>query len=169
MSDDKGFWREINKARYKSAGPLKTNVVNIYVYGDKDKTIELFRIGLVNHYNVHKPYLENCDICVNILKPQDFMKFQTKIEKNPDIKFERVYEWIEKINNYKNWLEQIYKPKYRNMDYFFYQVYLWVKGDIDLFSLYSGAYAEIIYTESYDENYDDVSIEKKIIIKHGLD
>ena len=166
MSEDKEFWRGINKAKYKSAGPLKSNYVNIYVYGNKEKTIELFRIGLSNHYNVHKPYLEDCDIYVSTPKVQDFMRFQKEIEKNPDIKFNQVYDWIDKINNYKSWLENIYKPKYKDMDQFFYQVYLWVKGDLDLFGLYCGIYTEIIYQECYDDNYDNASIDKKIIIDH---
>ena len=169
MSDDKEFWRGINKAKYKSSGPLKSNCVNIYVYADKEKTIKLFNIGIVHHYNVHKPYLEDSEIGVYAPEPQNFMKFQNIINKNPDIKPDKVYEWIEKIMNYENWLKNVYKPKYSYMEQFFYQVYLWVKGDIDLFSLYSGAYAEVIYTEQCDDEYNDVSIEKKIIIKHGLD
>lgn len=166
MDNDKEFLRGLNKAKYKSAGPLKSNNISIYVYGNKERTIKLFKIFLTNHYNIHKPYLEDCDINVYIPQPADFMKFQKNIDKNPDIKSQEVYDWINKIVNYNNWLEDIYKPKFGKMNQFFYQVYLWVKGDIDLFCLYSGAYAEVKYVERYDENYDNVDIQTTIIIQY---
>jgi len=165
-NNDKEFQRGLNKAKYKSAGPLKSNNININVYGDKEKTILLFRIGLSNYYNVHKPQLEDCDIYVDVPKPADFMKFQKIIDQNPDIKSQEVYDWIDKIVNHRSWLQCVYKPKFSKINQFFYQVYLWVKGDIDLFCLYSGAYAEIKYVEQYNENYDDVDIQRTIIIKH---
>lgn len=50
-----------------------------------------------------------------------------------------LFEFLNKIYNYENWLENIYKPKFeKTLDNFFYQVYLWVREDLKLFCLYTG-------------------------------
>lgn len=50
----------------------------------------------------------------------------------------KLFEYLNRIYTYTDWLENTYKPKYQDMPNFMYQVYLWVREDLRLFCIYSG-------------------------------
>lgn len=64
-----------------------------------------------------------------------------------NIGLDEVKKMISKIERYGDWLHNIYEPKWGHvLNEFFYQVYLWIREDLQEFCIYTGA------TLNYEDN-----------------
>lgn len=122
---------QLYEKHYKSTGPLRCSIIDFYI-----------KVNETSIINVHLDYLykkdiegnpgDGTDICVDI-RPNGMFYLYDNVRNDillNNINKDVIFEKLEQIERYWNWLQCVYIPKFGTLDDFFYRVFLWIREDL---------------------------------------
>lgn len=148
---------ELYKKHYASSGPLRCNIIDFKVKVNGKDLISVHLDYLYSKECKGKPG-DGTDILVDI-RPTIMFDLYDKCRNDilsNKITKEEICDRINRIEQYWNWLQTTYIPKWVNLEDFFYRVFLWIREDLYQFCIYTGCTLDIEYSYPKDENFENI-------------